>query len=103
MPTPGGWCLRGGARDAMGRTATAGNWVRRFAAGGRGGGGGGRGGGFRGGLSGRTNEQLATLTRAGLPGQGMPPSQIGDAEMEPLTRFLRGLQPRERSEDRRVE
>src|ERR1035438_5925502 len=50
---------------------------------------------IRGRLAGRTNEQLATLIRAGLRGQGMPPSQIGDAEMEPLTRFLRGLQPRE--------
>src|ERR1035441_7099629 len=47
---------------------------------------------IRGRLAGRTNEQLATLIRAGLPGQGMPASQIGDAEMEPLTRYLRGLQ-----------
>jgi alcohol dehydrogenase (cytochrome c) len=39
------------------------------------------------------NEQLAKLIRTGLPG-GMPASQIGDAEMEPLTRFLRTLQPR---------
>src|ERR1035437_4315447 len=25
----------------------------------------------------------------------MPPSQVSDAEMEPLTRFLRGLEPRD--------
>ena len=46
-------------------------------------------------LAARNDEQLVTLIRSGLPGQGMPPSQIGDAEMEPLTRFLRTLQPRE--------
>ncbi len=39
------------------------------------------------------NDQLAKLIRTGLPG-GMPPSQLSDAEMEPLTRFLRTLQPR---------
>ena len=49
---------------------------------------------IRGRLAARTNEQLVTLIRNGLPGQGMPPSQISDAEMEPLTRFLRTLQPR---------
>jgi alcohol dehydrogenase (cytochrome c) len=49
---------------------------------------------IRGRLASRTNEQLAALIRNGLPGHGMPPSQISDAEMEPLTRFLRSLQPR---------
>src|SRR5580765_1508059 len=49
---------------------------------------------IRGRLAAHTNEQLVTLIRNGLPGQGMPSSQISDAEMEPLTRFLRSLQPR---------
>ena len=49
---------------------------------------------IRGRLAARNDQQLVTLIRAGLPGQGMPPSQISDAEMEPLTRFLRTLQPR---------
>src|SRR5665811_1014686 len=49
---------------------------------------------IRGRLAARNDQQLATLIRAGLPGQGMPPSQVSDAEMEPLTRFLRGLEPR---------
>src|SRR5450631_365594 len=49
---------------------------------------------IRGRLAARTNEQLVTLIRSGLPGQGMPPIQVSDAEMEPLTRFLRTLQPR---------
>jgi alcohol dehydrogenase (cytochrome c) len=40
-----------------------------------------------------SNEQLAKLVRTGTPG-GMPASEIGDAEMETLTRFLRNLQPR---------
>ena len=40
-----------------------------------------------------SNEQLAKLIRTGTPG-GMPPIQVADAEMEPLTRFLRTLQPR---------
>ena len=46
-------------------------------------------------LAAHTNEQLVALIRAGLPGQGMPPIQVSEAEMEPLTRFLRTLQPRE--------
>src|SRR6516165_7473898 len=49
---------------------------------------------IRGRLASKNNEQLTTLIRKGLPGQGMPPSDISDAEMEPLTRFLRTLQPR---------
>jgi alcohol dehydrogenase (cytochrome c) len=40
-----------------------------------------------------SNEQLAKLVRTGTPG-GMPASEIGDAEMETLTRYLRNLQPR---------
>src|SRR5664279_628320 len=49
---------------------------------------------IRGRLAAHTNEQLVALIRAGLPGQGMPPIQVSEAEMEPLTRFLRTLQPR---------
>jgi alcohol dehydrogenase (cytochrome c) len=56
---------------------------------------------IRGRLAARSNEQLVALIRTGLPGQGMPPSQVSDAEMEPLTRFLRSLQPRD--ERREVE
>ncbi|HLK64501.1 MAG TPA: PQQ-binding-like beta-propeller repeat protein [Bryobacteraceae bacterium] len=39
------------------------------------------------------DQQLASLIREGLPG-GMPPSQVNDAEMAQLTRFLRTLQRR---------
>src|ERR1017187_10134685 len=42
----------------------------------------------------RNDSQLATLIREGLPQQGMPPNQVTDAEMVPLTRFLRTLQRR---------
>ena len=45
-------------------------------------------------LAARNDQQLATLIRGGLPAQGMPPSDVSAAEMEPLTRFLRTLQPR---------
>lgn len=44
-------------------------------------------------LAARTDPQLVELIRNGLPGR-MPPSQVNDAEMEPLTHFLRTLQPR---------
>ena len=40
------------------------------------------------------DEQLASLIHEGLPAQGMPPSQVSEAEMGPLTRFLRTLQRR---------
>jgi len=45
-------------------------------------------------LAARNDQQLAALIRTGLPAQGMPPSDVNPAEMEPLTRFLRTLQPR---------
>jgi alcohol dehydrogenase (cytochrome c) len=45
-------------------------------------------------LAQRNDPQLATLIREGLPAQGMPPNQVTDAEMIPLTRFLRTLQRR---------
>src|SRR5580700_1347211 len=45
-------------------------------------------------LRARTDAQLAALVREGLPDRGMPPSQLKDAEMAQLTRFLRTLQPR---------
>jgi alcohol dehydrogenase (cytochrome c) len=46
--------------------------------------------------------QLTSLIRKGLPGRGMPPSNVSDEEMPRLTRYLRRLarqaerQPRER-------
>ena len=43
-------------------------------------------------LTARDNRQLASLIRQGLPGKGMPPIGIGDAEMTPLIRFLRTIQ-----------
>jgi alcohol dehydrogenase (cytochrome c) len=49
---------------------------------------------IRGRLAGRNDQQLVTLIREGLPGQGMPAIQVSDAEMGPLTRFLRTLQTR---------
>src|SRR5271169_4710623 len=49
---------------------------------------------IRGRLAARNDQQLVTLIREGLPGQGMPAIQVTDAEMTPLTRYLRTLQPR---------
>src|SRR5471030_2305857 len=49
---------------------------------------------IRGRLAARNDQQLAALVREGLPGQGMPAIQVSDAEMGPLTKFLRTLQPR---------
>src|SRR5438067_2248867 len=46
-------------------------------------------------LAGHTDEQLTTLIVKGLPGQGMPPVPVVDADMAPLLRFLRTLQPRD--------
>ncbi|HEV3202215.1 MAG TPA: cytochrome c, partial [Bryobacteraceae bacterium] len=45
-------------------------------------------------LAQRNDQELASLIREGLPQQGMPPNQVADAEMGPLTRFLRTLQRR---------
>ena len=42
------------------------------------------------------DQQLATLIHEGVPGGGMPPIQVSDAEMGPLIRFLRSLQARGR-------
>src|SRR5471032_57342 len=55
---------------------------------------------IRGRLAARNDQQLVSLIREGLPGQGMPAIQVTDVEMEPLPKFLRTLQPR--SEERRV-
>src|SRR5271155_241974 len=38
------------------------------------------------------DQDLAELIRTGLPGKGMPPMRIADAEMTPLVRFLRSVQ-----------
>ena len=45
-------------------------------------------------LAQRNDSQMATLIREGLPQQGMPPNQVTDAEMAPLTRFLRTIERR---------
>ncbi len=50
---------------------------------------------IRGRLAARNDQQLTALIREGLPGQGMPPIQVTDAEMGPLTAFLRTLQPQD--------
>jgi alcohol dehydrogenase (cytochrome c) len=47
---------------------------------------------IRGRLASRNDQQLRSLIREGLPAQGMPPVAVNDAEMGPLTTFLRGLQ-----------
>ena len=49
---------------------------------------------IRGRLAARNDQQLMTLIHEGLPGQGMPAIQVTDAEMAPLIRYLRTLQPR---------
>ncbi len=38
--------------------------------------------------------QLTVLIRTGVPGRGMPPNPMEDADMAPLTRYLRLLQAR---------
>jgi alcohol dehydrogenase (cytochrome c) len=46
-------------------------------------------------LAARSDTQLGTLIREGLPGRGMPASpNLSDAEIGELTRFLRTLRPR---------
>jgi alcohol dehydrogenase (cytochrome c) len=42
-------------------------------------------------ISGFEDDQLASLIRKGLPGRGMPPTPVSDADMPQLTRFLRRL------------
>jgi alcohol dehydrogenase (cytochrome c) len=44
-------------------------------------------------LSARTDVQLTALIRDGMPGTAMPGQPIPDAEMAPLVRFLRSIQP----------
>ncbi len=56
--------------------------------------GGERGPAIRSRLASRDNTQMAAMIRAGLPAQGMPPVPVTDAEMPPLLRYLRTLQPR---------
>ena len=48
-------------------------------------------------LAARDNQQLTALIRGGLPERGMPPSQVADAEMPNLIRFLRSIQRRAES------
>jgi len=42
-------------------------------------------------VGGFEDEALARLVRGGLPGRGMPPTPVSDADMPQLTRFLRRL------------
>ena len=43
-------------------------------------------------LSARDDQQLAELIRSGQPAKGMPPSQMGDAELADLVKHLRTIQ-----------
>ena len=45
-------------------------------------------------LAARNDQQLGTLIREGIPGTGMPASQVTPAELTTLTGFLRSIQPR---------
>ncbi|MDR3701650.1 MAG: PQQ-binding-like beta-propeller repeat protein [Candidatus Sulfopaludibacter sp.] len=45
-------------------------------------------------LRAHTDADLTTLIHQGLPNRGMPPVPVSDAEMGPLLRFLRTLEPR---------
>src|SRR4029077_80224 len=45
-------------------------------------------------LSARDDQQLGELIRAGQPTKGMPPNQVGDAELADLVKYLRGVQRR---------
>jgi alcohol dehydrogenase (cytochrome c) len=42
----------------------------------------------------RTDQELATLVRDGLPAKGMPPSRFDEAELRSLLAFVRTLAPR---------
>ena len=46
------------------------------------------------GLRSRSDEQLATIIREGLPTRGMPAFKLADQEMKELIVFLRTLRPR---------
>ncbi len=41
-----------------------------------------------------TDHELSTIIQKGLPGRGMPPIQVSNDELGPLTTFLRTLRPR---------
>src|SRR5260370_40701403 len=43
-------------------------------------------------LTTRTDGQLATLIRTGIPARNMPPTKLGDEEMGLLIQFLRSIQ-----------
>jgi alcohol dehydrogenase (cytochrome c) len=51
----------------------------------------------------RTDQELATLIRAGIPAKGMPAFQFADAELRELIAFLRTLGPRRREAPARVD
>ena len=45
-------------------------------------------------LTARNDQQLGILIREGIPGTGMPGSQVTPAELTTLTAFLRSIQQR---------
>jgi alcohol dehydrogenase (cytochrome c) len=45
-------------------------------------------------LSSRDDQQLAAFVREGVPSRGMPPTQLTDAELPVLVKFLRSIQRR---------
>jgi cytochrome c oxidase cbb3-type subunit 3 len=51
----------------------------------------------------RTDQELATLIRGGIPAKGMPAFQFADAEVRELVAFLRTLGPRRREAPARVD
>lgn len=51
----------------------------------------------------RTDQELATVIRGGLPAKGMPAFQFTDAELRQLVAFVRTLAPRRREPPARVD
>ena len=82
QPIPDVWCTRADAPDATAATAAAASWVPQSSTR----------------VPARTDEELTTVIRQGLPTAGMPASPgLSDAEVTDVLRFLRSLRPREGS------